>query len=157
MLILAIFAIILHLFHRADRSDLRLMHEPGTIASAMSIGAQTGVGNVLAGRQAEQDFKEALANKTFRMDPERNVLVMSGEDGYDAPIVPDSSGVRASRRQSVLENLQYGRRSRRFTDHNAPPSPSTYASNVPQSSHTPNSPTGPRLPTQTPTHNSSQV
>lgn len=83
MLLLAFFGTIVHLFHREDRRDLRLNHEPGTIASAVSIGAQTQVGNVLAGRQDERDISEALKNKKFRINPETMKIVMEGEEGYE--------------------------------------------------------------------------
>lgn len=83
MLSLAFFGTIVHLFHRKDRRDLRLNHEPGTIASAVSIGAQTQVGNVLAGRQDERDISEALKNKRFRINPGTMKIVMEGEEGYE--------------------------------------------------------------------------
>ena len=51
MLILAFCANIVHFFHQYDRRPLHFDHEPGTIASVVSIGARTGVGEVLAGRQ----------------------------------------------------------------------------------------------------------
>jgi len=87
-LILAFFATIIQLFHRADREYLRLKHEPGTIASAVCIGAQTGVGDVLAGRHAEGDIEEALRNKKFRIDPVTMKIVMHGEDGYETAAIP---------------------------------------------------------------------
>ncbi|KAJ3517527.1 hypothetical protein NLJ89_g444 [Agrocybe chaxingu] len=83
MILLAFFATIIHLFHREERRDLHLKHEPGTIASAVSIGAQTGVGEVLAGRHAEQDIAEALKNKRFRIDPATMKIIMEGEFGYE--------------------------------------------------------------------------
>lgn len=83
ILSLAFFGTIVHLFHRKDRRDLRLNHEPGTIASAVSIGAQTQVGNVLAGRQDERDISEALKNKRFRINPGTMKIVMEGEEGYE--------------------------------------------------------------------------
>ena len=43
MILLAFFGTIAQLFHRFDRRNLRLRHEPGTIASAVSIGGQTGM------------------------------------------------------------------------------------------------------------------
>lgn len=112
LLILAFFATIIHLFHRANRRDLKLRHEPGTIASAISIGAQTGIGDVLAGRHAEDDIKEALRNKKFRIDPVTMKIIMEGEDGYESATSPSSpfyegtsirdlfSGSRANRQLS---------------------------------------------------------
>ncbi|KAF8156670.1 hypothetical protein B0H34DRAFT_471221 [Crassisporium funariophilum] len=123
MLILAFFASIIHFFHREDRRNLRLKHEPGTIASAVAFGAQTGVGEVLAGRQAESDIKEALQNRKFRIDPVTMKIVMEGEYGYESATSP------MTRRRSVFEILQGQRGSRVF-----PKSPS---SSVPQSPKTP--------------------
>ncbi|KAF9521556.1 hypothetical protein CPB83DRAFT_865412 [Crepidotus variabilis] len=99
MLVLAFFATIVHVFHREDRRFLRLAHEPGTIASAVSIGAQTGVAEVLADRQGGRDMKEALRNKKFRFDPTSNKIVMEGEAGYEDPASP------AFRRHSVMTQI----------------------------------------------------
>ncbi|KIM42246.1 hypothetical protein M413DRAFT_70686 [Hebeloma cylindrosporum] len=102
LLILAFFATIIQLFHRTDRQDLRLKHEPGTIALAVSIGAQTGVGNVLAGRQAGDDIKEALRDKKFRIDPVTMKIIMEGEHGYETAAVPPSPMLK---RKSILDLL----------------------------------------------------
>lgn len=124
MLILAVFGTIVHIFHIEDRRFLRLTHEPGTIASAVSIGAQTGVGDVLAGRQDQDDIKEALRNKKFRINPVTMKIVMEGEEGYETAAAPTSPMYR---RKSVLELLQ--RSPRRLTKSppgtSAPPSPSS--------------------------------
>jgi hypothetical protein len=69
MLVLAFIGTIVQLLHRADRRDLPLGLPPGTIASAVSVGGQTGVGAVLSGRQKEEDVQQALGNRRFRMDP----------------------------------------------------------------------------------------
>ncbi|KAG6830771.1 hypothetical protein H0H87_007170 [Tephrocybe sp. NHM501043] len=100
MLLLAFFGSIVHLFHRSDRRKLRLRHEPGTIASAVSIGAQTGMGNLLAGRQDRRDIVEALSNKKFRIDPRTMKIIMEGEDGYEFAASP------MERRKSVFAALQ---------------------------------------------------
>ncbi|KAL0957578.1 hypothetical protein HGRIS_001362 [Hohenbuehelia grisea] len=83
MLLLAIIAALLHLKHKRDRRGLRLGYEPGTIASAVAIGAETGVGQLLAGAKRESDMKAALASRSFRLDRDRGVIVMEGEPGYD--------------------------------------------------------------------------
>lgn len=100
MFLLAICAGIVHLFHRAERRRLCLRHEPGTIASAVSIGAQTGMGELLAGRQGQEEIKEVLSNKKFRIDPRTMKIIMEGEDGYEFAASP------MDRRRSVFAALQ---------------------------------------------------
>jgi len=100
MILLAIFGTIAQLFHRFDRRKLHLRHQPGTIASAVSIGGQTGMGELLAGRQNQKDIDEVLYNKKFRIDPKTMKIIMEGEDGYEFATSP---GVR---RQSVFGALQ---------------------------------------------------
>ena len=96
----------IQLFHRLDREGLSLKHEPGTIASAVSIGGNTGVGAVLSGRQDEQEIKDALKDKKFKMDPVTNKLVMEGEPEYEAPGTP-----MVNKRRSVnMKELLQGRR-----------------------------------------------
>ena len=65
MLILAVFGTIMQLAHRRARRNLRLAHPPGTIASAVSIGSQSEVGDVLFGKQKKGDMKAALKGKRF--------------------------------------------------------------------------------------------
>ena len=107
MLLLAFCATIVHFFHRESHRHLRFRHEPGTIASAVSIGARTEVGEVLAGRHAEEEIKEALKNKKFRIDPVTMKIVMEGEYGYESATSPKS--------KSVFEIIQGQRASRIFT------------------------------------------
>lgn len=109
MFILAIFGTIVQLFHRADRRDLRLKHEPGTIASAVSIGGQTGIGELLAGRQRAKDIHDVLQDKKFRINPRTMRIVMEGEDEYEQAASP------IERRKSIFAALQNQRSSRRFS------------------------------------------
>ncbi|KAF8986696.1 hypothetical protein BDQ17DRAFT_1436120 [Cyathus striatus] len=104
LLILAVFGTIIHLFHRQERRELRLRHQPGTIASAVSIGAQTGVGEVLAGRQAEKDISDSLRNKKFRIDPKTMKIIMEGEEGYEVATSPGPA--HPSRRWPTSASLQ---------------------------------------------------
>jgi len=90
MILVALIGIIIHIFHRADRQDLHLAHRPGTIASAVSFGAQTGMGNLLAGRQRAEDMNQVLQNKKFRIHPQTMKIVMEGEEGYEVEFNPDS-------------------------------------------------------------------
>ncbi|KAF5380067.1 hypothetical protein D9615_006118 [Tricholomella constricta] len=117
MFLLAFFGTIVHLFHRTDRRRLRLRHEPGTIASAVSIGAQTGMGNLLAGRQHQKDITEALRNRKFRIDPGTMKIIMEGEDGYEFATSPTDG------RKSIFAALQgQNRLSKRFSTFSKPPS-----------------------------------
>jgi hypothetical protein len=70
LFLISFLGIIIQLLHRRERETLRLGHQPGTIASAVSIGAQTHVADILDGTQKESDFATALRNKKFRIDPE---------------------------------------------------------------------------------------
>lgn len=83
MFVLALCATFIQLLHRSDRRNLRLRHEPGTIASAVSIGAQTSMGALLDGRQDMKDISKALEDKKFRIDPYTMKIVMDGEEGYE--------------------------------------------------------------------------
>jgi hypothetical protein len=111
---------IIHIFHRVERQDLNLAHQPGTIASAVSIGAQTNAGKLLAGRQRPEDIDSVLRNKKFRIDTDTMKIVMEGEDGYEYAASPHD----AERRRSIFAALQGQRRSsRRFS--RPPPIPSS--------------------------------
>ena len=114
-LVLAFFGTLVHLVHRADRRFLRLTHLPGTIASAVSLGAQTGVGDVLAGRHAEEDLRSALADKRFRMNPDTMRIIMDTEEEYEVPDADGGSQQGPVRRMSVIGMLQGRRMSRRFS------------------------------------------
>ncbi|KAJ4001822.1 hypothetical protein F5050DRAFT_1560083 [Lentinula boryana] len=100
MIIVAFFGTIAQLFHRYDRRQLRLRHQPGTIASAVSIGGQTGMGALLAGRQDQKDIDEVLSNRKFRIDPRTMKIIMEGEEGYEFASSPKD------RRKSVFAALQ---------------------------------------------------
>ncbi|KAJ3756437.1 hypothetical protein EV360DRAFT_47926 [Lentinula raphanica] len=100
MIIVAFFGTIAQLFHRYDRQQLRLRHEPGTIASAVAIGAQTGMGDLLAGKQDKKDIDEVLSNRKFRIDPHTMKIIMEGETGYEFASSP------RDRRKSVFAALQ---------------------------------------------------
>ncbi|KXN84108.1 hypothetical protein AN958_00433 [Leucoagaricus sp. SymC.cos] len=108
MLLLAFFATLVQLFHRYDRRQLRLKHVPGTIASAVSIGAQTGMGELLASRQRAEEIDHILRDKRFRIDPRTMKIIMEGEEGYEIAASP------MDRRRSIFAALQNtGPRSRR--------------------------------------------
>lgn len=134
MLILALFGTLVHLFHREDRRNLRLKHEPGTIASAVSIGASTGVGNVLANRHGEEEMKEALRDLKFRIDTNTMKIVMEGEPGYDAA---EHITTPMTRRRSIFEVLQRGRPLRTFSGNDTSASPTALS---------PRSPKSPKMP-----------
>ncbi len=103
MLLLAVSATYIQVFHRDDRQLLHLKHEPGTIASAVSIGAHTGMGELLADSQGEDEMDKILRDKKFRIDPKTMKIVMEGEEGYDDATSP------AERRRSIFAALQNAR------------------------------------------------
>jgi hypothetical protein len=125
--ILAICAAAIHVFHRYDRQDLNLLHQPGTIASAVSIGATTEMGHLLAAQRDSNGINQALHDKRFRIDPHNMKILMQGEEGYDAV------GSPMDRRRSVFGAMQGKRASRRFS--RAPGSPGL----LPRSPRTPQS------------------
>ncbi|KAK7451065.1 hypothetical protein VKT23_012740 [Stygiomarasmius scandens] len=90
LLLLAFFCTLIQLFHRWDRRALNLPRafESGTIASAVSVGAQTGMGELLAEvrektRYRDEDVIKVLGQKKFRIDPDTMKIVMEGEEGYE--------------------------------------------------------------------------
>ncbi|KIP09926.1 hypothetical protein PHLGIDRAFT_58860, partial [Phlebiopsis gigantea 11061_1 CR5-6] len=88
MFVLAVFGTVLQLQHRRERDILRLAHAPGTIASAVSLGGQMGLGSVLVPRLREDEMKAALENKRFRIDTRTLKIVMEGEAGYQDAASP---------------------------------------------------------------------
>ena len=88
MFVLAIFGTLLQLWHRRERQVLHLAHAPGTIASAVSLGGQTGLGSVLAGRHRDEEMKAVLEGKRFRIDQRTMKIVMEGEEGFEQAVTP---------------------------------------------------------------------
>ena len=89
LLLIALITTFVQLLHRQGRRDLRLRHQPGTIASAVSIGAQTPLANLLNGQYEQDDFVRALQNRKFRIDPQTMKILMDGEAGYDYAASPN--------------------------------------------------------------------
>jgi len=88
LLVIALVGAFVQVFHQRSRRQLRLQHIPGTIASAISIGAETNLAQLLNDQQ-EQNFGRALRNKQFRIDPQTMKIVMQGENGYEEAITPN--------------------------------------------------------------------
>ncbi|KAJ7781489.1 hypothetical protein B0H16DRAFT_1498593 [Mycena metata] len=124
-ILLAIAAAVIHISHRHARQDLNLLHQPGTIASAVSIGGQTEMGQLLAQQRNTEEIQQALQDKKFRIDPYNMKILMDGEEGYEAV------GSPVNRRQSVFASMQGRRSSRRFS--RAPGSPLPRSPRTPQS------------------------
>jgi hypothetical protein len=59
------------------RRKLRIAHEPGTIASAVSIGGETDLSRLLDGQPG--DLEEVLRGRTFGYDSQRMKIFMDGE------------------------------------------------------------------------------
>jgi len=89
LLVVAITGAYIQLLHRHNRKDLNLLHEPGTIASAVSIGAQTHLAHLLDGHQRQDGFLGALQGKKFRIDPRTMKIVMQDEAGYEQATSPN--------------------------------------------------------------------
>jgi len=89
LLVVAIVGGYIQILHRHNRKNLNLLHEPGTIASAVSIGAQTDLANLLHGHRQEADFIRALQNRKFRIDPRTMKIIMQGEEGYEQAASPN--------------------------------------------------------------------
>jgi len=107
LFVVALVGAYIQILHRINRRNLNLLHEPGTIASAVSIGAQTNLANLLDGHQQEDDFIRTLQNKKFRIDPRTMKIIMQGEDGYEQAASPHP-------RQTVFGELS-GNLNRRFS------------------------------------------
>lgn len=88
MILLASFATFMHLAHRQERQGLRLFHEPGTLASAAALTAQTPMAQLLDGRQRPEEISQALQDRRFRIDPSRMKIVTEGEPGYEEAVSP---------------------------------------------------------------------
>lgn len=89
LLIVAVAGAFVHILHRHSRQQLHFRHEPGTIASAVSIGADTNLAHLLNGRQDQSDLVRALSNKKFRINPRTMKIVMQGEQGYEHAVSPN--------------------------------------------------------------------
>ncbi|EEB93873.1 hypothetical protein MPER_07418, partial [Moniliophthora perniciosa FA553] len=104
----SIVACCVHIVHRYERRNLRLAHEPGTIASAVSIGGSTHLSHLLNnGQSEEKEMREVLGRKKFRIDPKSMKIVMEGEAGYEHASSPREADL-VGRRKSVFEALQRG-------------------------------------------------
>ncbi|KDQ22240.1 hypothetical protein PLEOSDRAFT_1086950 [Pleurotus ostreatus PC15] len=102
MLLLAFLSTFIQIWHRFSRRNLRLRHEPGTIASAVAIGGQTSAGELLSGQRSEKDLSNVLRGKKFRIEPLTMKIIMEGEDGYEDASSP------GLRRRSVFHGFQQG-------------------------------------------------
>ena len=78
LVLIALIGGFVQVFHRCSRRHLCLQHIPGTIASAVCIGAD--VAQLLDGKQ-ERNFGRALSDKHFHIDPQTMKIVME-EDGF---------------------------------------------------------------------------
>ncbi|KAJ7638599.1 hypothetical protein FB45DRAFT_827076 [Roridomyces roridus] len=133
-LTLAVACAVIHILHRYERQDLNLLHQPGTIASAVSIGAETEMGQLLAQQRNEGEIRQALRDRKFRIDPYSMRIIMNDEEGYEKVGTPGGM----DRRQSIFGAMQGKRTSRRFS--RAVGSPSLPRS--PRSPRTPGSTSG---------------
>lgn len=89
LLLVAVIGACIQMLHAHSRRNLHLHHQPGTIASAVSIGAQTQLGNLLHGQQDEGAIRRALQNRKFRIHPQTNKILVQGESGYEEAATPN--------------------------------------------------------------------
>jgi hypothetical protein len=80
LFIISICGVIVHVLHRVDRRELRLVLEPGTIASATYFSAETDMAAIFDGKENEKDIITALNGKSFRIDQRTNKIAMDGGD-----------------------------------------------------------------------------
>lgn len=89
MFVLAAFGTALHLSHARSRRILTLAAAPGTIASAVSLGAGASeLGAALAGAHRLEDMRAALQDKRFRIDRATGRIVVEGEAGFEDAVSP---------------------------------------------------------------------
>jgi len=170
--LLAITATILHFSHSLARRDLILGHQPGTIASAVAIGAKTAVGDILAdprhrtaGGMTDKELAARLGAMKFAMNPVTSKIVSQGEEGYEQVLMDRDEKDQAEReayryvglgpeggvrkRLSVFAPL--GGRRRSFIPSRTPASPRSPAPAAaplsPKSVPLPRSPAPPGVPT----------
>ncbi|KAL0069050.1 hypothetical protein AAF712_003733 [Marasmius tenuissimus] len=139
LLILALLSLFIHLSHTHARQNLRLRHLPGTIASAVSIGGQTGTSALLSEKEAtsrgsgmtDTELKDALRERRFRIDPATMKIVMEGEEGYSSATSPNyrqgefmwipEAVERIKRGSRRMSGLYGGRRESRLIDMDGSP------------------------------------
>ncbi|KAH8833004.1 hypothetical protein DL96DRAFT_1584277 [Flagelloscypha sp. PMI_526] len=116
--LVALGSFIIHFLHYHDRKDLILRHEPGTLASAIYVGADTPFAKLIANRENDDQVRDALKAARFRLDPIRNKVIMDGDENYAAtdnlgPLPP----TKMSRADSLVAKLSgHGdRHSRRWS------------------------------------------
>jgi hypothetical protein len=90
LIVVALVGAFVEYFHHDSRRNLHLRNEPGTIASAISIGGETNVAHLLNSPQQQGDLAQILHNRRFRIDPQTMKIVMEGEDGYEQAVSPNA-------------------------------------------------------------------
>lgn len=89
LLVVALVGAFVQVCHRASRQQLHLRHIPGTLASAISIGADTNLTKLFNNSEQQDDFTEALRNRKFRIDPQTSKIVLQGDEGYEQAVSPN--------------------------------------------------------------------
>lgn len=79
LLTVALVGALVQTFHLFRRRPLHLQYIPGMIASSISIGAESNLAHLLNVAR-EQDFRQVIYNKMFRIDPGTMKIVMEGDD-----------------------------------------------------------------------------
>jgi len=106
LLLVALAGTSVQIFHRESRRRLQLRHVPGTLAAAISIGADTDLTKLFD--RPEQvndfDFAETLRDRRFRINTQTMRIVLEGDEGYEEAISPNP-------RHSLFASLGLGRSS----------------------------------------------
>ena len=103
LILIAAFGTFVQVAHRQEREQLYLAHPPGTIACAVSVGASTQLGQLLA---REPDLEGSMQNKKFGMNTQTMQIMMNDEPGYKEATVD-----RLSRRKSLFSPFMPTRQS----------------------------------------------
>lgn len=84
----ALIGTLVQILHRTSRQRLTLHHVPGTLASAISIGASTNLTQLFNAEEPD-DLVEVLRNRKFRINPQTMKILIQGEDGYEEAVTPN--------------------------------------------------------------------
>jgi hypothetical protein len=84
LLLLAVASTIMHLMHRRLRERVLLAYEPGTIVSAVTIGADTELANLLSRPMGDPNAE--LMDKRFRFDVTTGKIVVDHQEKAAQPV-----------------------------------------------------------------------
>jgi hypothetical protein len=77
--VIGVTGMVVQIFHRRSRQQLRLQNIPGTIASAISFRAGHNLVQMLNNEKDDNALREAR----FRIDPRTMQILMEGDERYE--------------------------------------------------------------------------